>query len=128
MGWQVLNTTRQTLVAVEVSVADNFATRFVGLMGRSGLSPGHGLLLVPCFEIHSFFMRFEFDALYLNRDGQVVDRIERMKPWRIGKIVRGSRGVLELPGGAIAESGTQIGDQLEFTETTPGRGRKKPLL
>ncbi len=128
MGWQVMNTTRQTLVALEIELANTVLTRFMGLMGRAALAPSHGLLLVPCYDIHSCFMRFEFDALYLDREGQVLHVIERMKPWRMGKIVRGARGVLELPAGTVAETATQVGDRLEFVDTGGDRNRKAPLL
>ncbi len=113
MGRQVLNTTRQTVVAEEVKLADNYLSRLMGLMGKAGLPPSHGLWIVPCSDIHSCFMRFEFDAIFVDKDNRVLHLVEKMKPWRVSKFVKGGRAVLELPGGAIAASGTQIGDQLE---------------
>ena len=114
MGWQVLNSNRQTLVAVEVDVANSYVKRFWGLMGKTGLAPHHGLLLVPCYDIHSCFMRFEFDALYIDKQGKVVHMEQSMKPWRFGKIVTSARAVLELPAGTAAATQTEVGDVLEF--------------
>jgi hypothetical protein len=110
---QVVNVTRQTLVALEVKMADNPLTRLSGLMGKRGLSPSHGLWIVPCNNIHSCFMRFEFDAIFVDKNNTVLHLVEYMKPWGISKMVRGGRAVLELPGGTIASTGTEVGDQLE---------------
>lgn len=116
MNHQVLNQTRQTVVADTVQMATSFLTRLVGLMGRPDLPKGHGLWIMPCNDIHSCFMRFEFDALFLDKSHQVLYIVERMKPWRISKIVRGGKTVLELPAGTIAASKTQIGDQLALIQ------------
>lgn len=111
---QAVNTTQNKVVAQHVQVANNPITRFFGLMGKPSLSPGHGLWIVPCADIHSCFMRFEFDAIFLDKSGTVLHLQERMKPWRISKFVKGGRVVLEVPSGVIAETGTQLGDHLEL--------------
>jgi len=116
MGRQAWNVTRQSLVAEEVTMADNYFKRLMGLMGKPGLPANAGLWIVPCGDIHSFFMRFEFDAIFVDRQNTVLHLVERMKPWRISKFVKGGRAVLELPAGAIAASQTQIGDQIELRE------------
>lgn len=116
MGKQVINTTRGTLVAVELEIADSYFKRLKGLMGRPGLSPQHGLWIVPCSDIHSCFMRFEFDAVFVDKTNQVLHLVESMKPWRISKFVRGGHAVLELPAGTIAKTGTAVGDRLEIRE------------
>lgn len=114
MGRQVLNLTQNTLVAVDVRMADNVFKRFCGLMGKPGLPPFHGLWIVPCNDIHSCFMRFEFDAIFVDKENRVLHLVERMKPWRVSKFVKGGRAVLELPAGTIEASRTQIGDILEI--------------
>lgn len=114
MGKQIINTTRQTLVALEVEMADTYWRRLKGLMFRSGLPAHHGLWIVPCADIHSCFMRFPFDALFVDKELKVLHLAENMKAWRISKIVKGGHAVLELPGGTIAASQTEIGDQLAW--------------
>lgn len=109
------NPTRGTDVAAHVRVADNFFTRFFGLMGKPSLDPGEGLWLKPCSQVHSCFMRFEFDALFLDKTGQVLHIEPAMKPWGLSRWVRGGHSVVELPAGAAAASQTQIGDRLEAT-------------
>lgn len=111
---QAYNRTRQTLVVERGSHARSYWSRFLGLMGRAGLPPGGGLLLDPGGAIHTLFMRFPLDVLYLDRKGSVLRATERMPPWRLGPVVRGCRYVLELPPGAIAATGTAAGDEIEL--------------
>jgi uncharacterized membrane protein (UPF0127 family) len=86
-----------------------------GLMGRRGLPAGEGLLLSPAPAIHTAFMRFPIDALFLGRDLQVLEVVERLRPWRAAS-KRGARSVLELPAGESARRGVKIGDRLELRD------------
>jgi len=83
-----------------------------GLLGRDGMEAGEGLYIRPCSSIHSFFMKFLFDAAFVDGDGKVLHVIRAMKPWRISRIVVGAVGVVELPAGVL--EGTVVGDRLEF--------------
>ena len=103
------------LVADNVAVADTRATRAVGLLSRSGLNPGEALWIVPSRGVHTWWMRFTIDVLALNESGVVVDRVPGLKPWRIRLPRRGTAGVLELPEGAIAATGTEIGHRIQLT-------------
>ncbi len=100
------------MLADHVESADSFMARLKGLLGRRSLPRGTGLLLRPCNSIHSFFVRFSFDVLFLDSNCKVVHQIERMRPFRISPVVKGVRMTLELPAGSISRSGTKIGDQL----------------
>ena len=108
------------LVADQVAVADTRATRAVGLLSRSGLNPGEALWIVPSRGVHTWWMRFTIDVLALNESGVVVDRVPGLKPWRIRLPRRGTAGVLELPEGAIAATGTEIGHRIQLI-TGPGQ-------
>jgi uncharacterized membrane protein (UPF0127 family) len=108
------------LVADSVAVADTRATRAVGLLSRSGLNPGEALWIVPSRGVHTWWMRFTIDVLALNESGVVVDRVPGLKPWRIRLPRRGTAGVLELPEGAIAATGTEIGHRIQLI-TGPGQ-------
>ena len=107
------------LVADNVAVADTRATRAVGLLSRSGLNAGEALWIVPSRGVHTCWMRFTIDVLALNESGVVVDRVPGLKPWRIRLPRRGTAGVLELPAGCIAATGTEIGHRIQLT-TGPG--------
>lgn len=110
----VRNTTRSTTLATRARLASSFGTRFMGLMLRRGVQDGGGLYMTRSSSIHSFFMRFRFDALYVDGERRVVKVVHAMKPWRISFGGRGAKDVLELPAGVAERTGTQPGDQLAF--------------
>lgn len=82
----------------DVQTADTFLSRFLGLMGKRELPEGTGLWLKPCSSIHCCFMRFAIDVIYLDAGDRVLYS-ETVRPWRIGRIVKGTRSVLELNAG-----------------------------
>ncbi|HEX2173579.1 MAG TPA: DUF192 domain-containing protein [Dehalococcoidia bacterium] len=112
----VRNLTRGTTLATSATAAGNLPSRGIGLLGRRDLPAGEGLLIVPCQSIHSCFMRFRFDAVFFDRDHRVRHLIEAMPPWRFSRHVWRARGVLELPAGTIAATGTERGDQLALED------------
>jgi uncharacterized protein len=99
------------VVVDQCVVADSPGTRLKGLLGRSELRPGEGLLLRPASAIHTCFMRFPIDAVFLDSDLRVVGISEDVRPWRAASR-RGARIVLELPAGEAARSGLEIGERL----------------
>ena len=94
-------------------LANGFGTRFMGLMGRAGLPEGEGLLLVPGGSVHTFFMRFAMDAVFVRDDGTVLRVTPAVKPWRLAGAPRGTRFVLELEGGRAAAYGLVEGAVLD---------------
>lgn len=112
------NVTRGTVLAAEFESADSLWAKFMGLMGRASLAPGAGLWLPASNGIHMMFMRFAIDAVFVGKpdvDGvrPVVSVHERLPAWRgLVPFVRGANGVLELPVGTIAASGTAVGDRI----------------
>jgi uncharacterized membrane protein (UPF0127 family) len=109
---QVTNLTRNTTLVSRGRVADSYFPRLIGLMGHAPLQEGEGLIIAPCNSIHTHFMRFAIDVLYVNREGDIVAMDQAMAPWRFGKVHRGARYVVELPAGTIAATGTQVGDRV----------------
>jgi len=108
------NVTRCVALTECGRVADSFMTRLVGLLADKTLTPGDGLWIVPCNSIHSIGMKFDFDAVFLDKKLRVVHLMREMKPSRVSKMVWSAHSVLELPAGLIAQSGTEMGDQLEM--------------
>ena len=106
------NDTRQTPLGDKVRIARSLWDRTRGLLGTRELPRGDGLLIDPCNSIHSFFMAYEFDALFLRRNGEVAHAISRMKPFRISRVVFSAHSVLELPPGTIEASETRPGDRV----------------
>jgi uncharacterized membrane protein (UPF0127 family) len=113
---RIHNTTRGAELADAAVAARSVWTRTVGLLGKAGLSQGEALLIEPCSSIHTAFMRFAIDVIYVDREKRVVKTVGDMKPFRVSAKWAGAHSVVELPSGAIAASGTQVGDQLTFDD------------
>src|SRR5919198_5963514 len=92
---------RAATVCQHCVIADRARRRMKGLLGRSRLRGGEGLLLRPAPSIHTWFMRFPIDAVFLDRDLVVLDVRVAMRPWRVAGR-RGARAVLEMASGEIA--------------------------
>ena len=103
---------KQKELAAEVQLARSLWARFWGLMGRASLPEGHGLLLKPCTSVHTFFMRFPIDVIFLDKANRVVKIIPEMKPWRTALGGRGGHSALELNGGCTEAAGLEVGDTL----------------
>ena len=114
-GLIVTNVTRGKILADSLDVADTFVKSMMGLMGKPCLKRGRGLWIKPCQSIHTFWMRFPIDVLFLDKQGVVVHFIESMKPFRVSRHVLRARSVLELPAWSIKESDTQLGDCIEVS-------------
>jgi uncharacterized protein len=120
------NVTRASALADRLEVADGFWTRFMGLMGRPGLEPGAGMWLSGN-GIHMMFMRFSVDAIFLGKPDPshegarpVVSVHPGLRAWTgLVPLVRGAAGVLELPVGTIAGSGTAVGDHVALESANP---------
>jgi uncharacterized membrane protein (UPF0127 family) len=113
-GVRLINDTRGSEVGGRVDVARSFWQRGLGLMFRGSLPEDGGLVIDPCGSIHTMWMRFPIDVLYVDREHRVVRADEAMRPWRIGPLRTGGRYVVELPAGAIRASGTRAGDRLRL--------------
>jgi uncharacterized protein len=101
------------VVCEECLVAATPFTRLRGLLGRKSLPRGQGILLRPAGSVHTFFMRFTIDVVFLDDELRVVAIAADLRPWRAaGK--RGARAVLELPAGECARRGLAVGDQVRF--------------
>jgi uncharacterized membrane protein (UPF0127 family) len=111
MAQQTLRRTDGTVVCEQLLVADSPLRRLRGLLGRDGLERGEGLLLRPASAVHTWFMRFPIDAVFLNRDLVVLGIADGLEPWRAAGR-RGAKAVLELPAGAAAAHGLEVGDEL----------------
>jgi uncharacterized protein len=108
----IINTTRGGIVCHRAVIADRPGTRMRGLLGRSGLPSGEGLLLTPAPSIHTAFMRFAIDAVLLDSELRVVKLAACLGPWRTAG-TRHARAVLELGAGEVERLGIEVGDRLE---------------
>lgn len=104
---------KNVVVAQHCVLADSVHSRLVGLLNHTHLGDNEGLLLTPCNQVHTLFMRFAIDAIFLSSDWKVL-AIKELKPWRISPLVWKSKSVLEIPMGVSQKIGLTIGDELEL--------------
>ena len=113
---RVRNLTRGAIeLADRADVADTSEKRRQGLLKHTGLEIGEGLWIVPCEAVHTFFMKFAIDVIFLNRKRQVVKIRGNMGLWRMSGSLR-AHSVLELRAGSCERTGTLKGDQLELVK------------
>jgi len=115
-GVYVYNMTREAFVATEVTVADTYLRRLIGLLGktRRWARSGRGLWIVPSRGIHTIGMLFPIDLVFLSKEKTVLHVEEHVRPFRISKVVLKATSVLELPAHTIFRSGIQVGDCLQI--------------
>lgn len=116
---RAINRTRDTELASRLEVADRGQTRRKGLLGRHGLAPGQGLWIVPCESVHTFWMQFPIDLVYLDRDSRVRKLRANVPAWRFSMCLS-AHSVIELAAGAIAQTQTERGDLIEMCPENTG--------
>jgi uncharacterized protein len=105
------------VIAGEIEPAFESKARNRGLLGRAGLDEGSALILAPCSSIHTFFMRFAIDVLFVARDGRVLKLYPALPAWRIAFAFR-AFAAIELSAGAAAASDTRSGDSVVLLRRT----------
>jgi len=110
---RVVNRTSEVVLAEQAELADNYWTRFLGLMGRRELPASTGLVLKPGGGIHMWFMRIPLDVIHVDKQDRVTHVLRGIKPWRFGPLFVGGKLAIELPVGASSE--TQVGDLIDVT-------------
>jgi uncharacterized membrane protein (UPF0127 family) len=109
--WRLWNVTRQSWVATELVTAFDSQSRRQGLLSVERLAPGCGLILAPTSAIHTFFMKFAIDVIFVARNGRVLKTVPSMAPQRLSA-AWGAFAVVELPPRSLGLSGTSDGDIL----------------
>ena len=115
MRFQVRNLTRGTRIGDAIDSAESAGERRTGLLKHAKLDEGAGLWIVPCEAVHTFFMKFALDLIYIDRKKRVRGVRRAVAPWRMSGCLL-AHSVLELPVGTIDRTRTQRGDELEFTK------------
>src|SRR4051812_19940555 len=116
MALRLINASTGETVASDVELALDRSTRRRGLLGRDRLAPMSAMLFSPCWMIHTAFMQFPIDVLFLDRDGRVLHVARELGPWRAAMSAR-ARTVIELPARAAAQCGVNVGDRVTFADS-----------
>jgi uncharacterized membrane protein (UPF0127 family)/CheY-like chemotaxis protein len=111
----IVNLTRGSVLCERATIADRPFSRMRGLVGQRSLEEGHGLLLQPAPSVHTAFMRFSIDVVFLDRDLTVLKLVQHLRPWRVASASR-ARNTLELATGEIDRRGIAVGEQLAVSE------------
>jgi uncharacterized membrane protein (UPF0127 family) len=109
----VVSEDRDEVVCERCEVADQPLSRLRGLLGRRGLAPGDGMLLRPSGSIHTCFMRFPIDVVFLDAELRVLRVRSDLRPWRAAA-ARRARAVLELAAGEAGRRGVSPGERLRL--------------
>ncbi len=109
-----------TVLATHVEIACDSRSRRRGLLGRDRLETGHALVIAPCGAIHTWFMRFAIDVLFVAKDGRVVKCAHDVKPWRMA-VALTAHAAIETPAGTLRRCGAQPGDRLVLECADAGR-------
>ena len=112
----LVNQRTDAALAQHVEVAVTRRARRKGLLGRDGLGASCALLLAPCAAIHTMFMRFDIDAVFVDDDGRAVKVVRNLVPWRIAATVS-AHAVVEFAAGTLREQDVTVGDRLYLRDT-----------
>lgn len=109
---KIINQSKNTILATEAVVADKALSRIKGLLGRKELRAGEALIIKPCNSIHTFFMRFPIDVLFVDKHSKAIKAIHSILPFHLTAIYFTAAFAIELPVGSLAASFTEPGDTI----------------
>jgi uncharacterized membrane protein (UPF0127 family) len=95
--------------------AESFASRIKGLLGTKNLKAGKGLVIPDCRQVHTFFMNYSIDVIFLDSKNKII-KIQTLSPWKISSWIFQAQKVLEVPAGFAEKNKLKKGDKLEVKE------------
>lgn len=111
---KLINLSNETVIASNVSEAFTFFKRLKGLMFSDELHSGTGLHIKPCRSVHTYFMKYAIDILYVDVNGTVVAVDEGLQPGEVGRRYKKAVAVVELPNGLVKATKTEVGHNVRF--------------
>ncbi len=111
---QIVNISNGRVLAYDAHAANSFGKRLKGLLGQKFFERGDALVISPCQQIHSYGMKFKFDAIFVDKEMRVIHVLETIPPFKISPFIKKAYMVIELPAGTVASSGTVYNHQLIF--------------
>lgn len=113
---KLINQDNGHIIANKIRISDTYIKRLIGLLSTKNLSSDCALHLKPCGGIHTFFMRYSIDVLYLDSECRIIAFEENLKPWSMGKIHKETKSVIELSSGIISKTHLKIRNRLEIIQ------------
>ena len=113
------NSRSGAVLASSVELAVTSAERRRGLLGREAMEPDSALVITRCAAVHTFWMRFPIDVVFVDSSGTVKKIVEELRPWRMAGAFLASTAI-EFPAGTLKQGALQVGDRVYLT-AEPGR-------
>ncbi|HPL82952.1 MAG TPA: DUF192 domain-containing protein [Candidatus Omnitrophota bacterium] len=113
---KIVNSRNKNLLASDVILADSLLKRVKGLLGRKDFPLGSAMIIKPCNSVHTFFMQFPIDLVFMAKDNKVIKSVNSLPPNRLTSICLSAYYVIELPAGTLSKTSTLPTDLLEFTQ------------
>jgi len=114
MKYKIFNLTKDNLFLDYVEVADKYFARLKGLLGRTTLESGQGLVIRPCNSIHTVGMKFPIDVAFIDKNDKIVFIMEEIPEGKFSPIVKGAKYVVETRAGEIKDKSLEIGDIIQL--------------
>ncbi len=111
---KIINETKKIILAENATLANTPLKRMKGLLGRKSLEDKEALVIKPCNSIHTFFMNFPIDVLFVDKENKIVKIMIGLQPFRLSPVCRFSSYVIELPVGAVSANKAETGDLISF--------------
>lgn len=111
---KITNLTKNTVLAQRCELANTPFKRMKGLLGRRRLEDGEGLIIQPCSSVHTFFMRFPIDVIFLDASNKIIGLYKEFPPFRLSRIFFAAQKAIELPAGVLGQTKTQEGEFLNI--------------
>jgi uncharacterized membrane protein (UPF0127 family) len=110
-SFRLVNARTNGIIADHLLAAFDSKSRKTGLLAHPSLAAGTAMIIAPTNAIHTFFMKFAIDVLFVAKDGLIVKTRESMAPWRVSAAWR-AFGVVEVAAGTLARLDVKCGDRL----------------
>lgn len=104
------------IIGDKIKPANNFFSRSIGLLTKTSLNAGEGILFCPCNSIHSIGMKFIFDAIFIDKNKKIVHLMPSIKPFKLSPVIFNAKYVLEVKNGTTETLNLKIGDELVFED------------
>jgi uncharacterized protein len=113
---KIVNKTRNCVLAEQAQIADSFLARAKGLLGRDSLPTGQALVITSCRGIHTYFMRFPIDVLFVDKKSHVVGMVHTIEPNKTSPYFWKASFCIEFPAKTLKPSGTDLDDFIEILQ------------
>ena len=111
---KLINKTKNIILAENVTIANTVSKRIRGLLGREDFNQGEALIIKPCNSIHTCFMRFPIDVLFVDKGNKVIQAISSITPFHFTNIYFRAAFAIELPFGTIQSTSTSENDTISL--------------